>query len=379
MWWQANLLAASCRMSLSREFIFAYGQWPIETRAVARRSSAPACVAAASSLLDVVCILPPVERWQLTNDWKPTWPHSLSEMRETVPAVAQSLVKDMDTLDETNGVSTRASRGACGGAFVLWSAVSLVLAPAHAIAEEISDDWRFAAELYGWLPVIGGHTTFPTSGSGIDVDVAKILDHLKMTAMGSFTLQKGRWGAYTDLIYLDIGDSKSQTRNISIGGTPLPASVTTAADFDLKSTIWTLGISYRITASQAATFDVAAGIRLASLKPDLKWEFTGDFGPIVPLPRTGSGGTSTDQWDGIVAVKGRVAFGADRKWMMPYYLDVGTGDSDVTWQALLGLDYAFGWGDLGLAWRYLDYELKSGKPIESLNFNGPAFGATFRW
>ena len=39
---------------------------------------------------------------------------------------------------------------------------------------------------------------------------------------------------------------------------------------------------------------------------------------------------------------------------------------------------AFGWGDLGVAWRYLDYDLSDG-PIVALNFNGPAVGVIFRW
>jgi hypothetical protein len=46
---------------------------------------------------------------------------------------------------------------------------------------------------------------------------------------------------------------------------------------------------------------------------------------------------------------------------------------------LLGVGYAFGWGDLKVAWRYLDYDLESGAPIADLNFSGPALGATFRW
>jgi hypothetical protein len=64
---------------------------------------------------------------------------------------------------------------------------------------------------------------------------------------------------------------------------------------------------------------------------------------------------------------------------MPFYVDVGTGNSDLTWQAMLGFGYAFGWGDLGAVWRYLDYDLKSNGPIQDLNFNGPAVGVTFRW
>ena len=36
-------------------------------------------------------------------------------------------------------------------------------------------------------------------------------------------------------------------------------------------------------------------------------------------------------------------------------------------------------GELTALWRYLDYEMKSGQSIQTFNFNGPMFGATFRW
>jgi hypothetical protein len=264
--------------------------------------------------------------------------------------------------------------------FALCSLVVAGLAPSCVIAEDISDEWQFAISLYGWFPDIGGNTQLPAGGgSSIDVDINTLLDHLKMTGQAGFEIQKGHWGAFTDIVYLDVGDSKSQTRGLEIGGQPLPGSIEASANFDLKSTIWTLAGSYRSLASPAATLDWLAGARLASIDQDLDWQFTGDFGQITPPPRTGSRGASVDQWDAIVGIKGRFGFGADHKWVMPFYVDVGAGDSDLTWQAMLGFGYAFGWGDLGVAWRYLDYELKSDGPIGELNFNGPAVGVNFRW
>ncbi len=62
---------------------------------------------------------------------------------------------------------------------------------------------------------------------------------------------------------------------------------------------------------------------------------------------------------------------------MPYYLDVGTGESDVTWQAVTGIGYKFGWGEAFLVYRYLDYDF--GKQIDSLTLSGPAIGVNFRW
>jgi hypothetical protein len=158
----------------------------------------------------------------------------------------------------------------------------------------------------------------------------------------------------------------------------LPAAVTTNLDFDLKSTFWTVAGSYRLWADQNASLDLLAGARLADVKQSLEWEFLGSFGPNPPPPRTGKRSASTQQWDAIIGAKGRYVFGANGQWVVPYYADIGAGDSDLTWQAMTGIGRVFGWGQLSVVWRYLDYELDSEK-IESLNFNGPAIGATFLW
>ena len=81
----------------------------------------------------------------------------------------------------------------------------------------------------------------------------------------------------------------------------------------------------------------------------------------------------------IVGGRSSLAFGNRQEWFVPYYVDVGTGDSDLTWQAIAGIGYAFGWGEVLAAWRYLDYKFKSGDKVEDLTFNGPAIGVAFRW
>ena len=95
--------------------------------------------------------------------------------------------------------------------------------------------------------------------------------------------------------------------------------------------------------------------------------------------REGNSEVKFDNWDGIVGAKGRLGFGPRREWFVPYYVDVGTGDSDLTWQGIVGIGYAFSWGEVIAAWRYLDYDFKSGQKIESVNLNGPAIGVAFHW
>jgi hypothetical protein len=46
---------------------------------------------------------------------------------------------------------------------------------------------------------------------------------------------------------------------------------------------------------------------------------------------------------------------------------------------MTGIGYSFGWGDVVGSWRYLDYKMKSGRVIESMNFNGPSLAAVFHW
>jgi hypothetical protein len=105
----------------------------------------------------------------------------------------------------------------------------------------------------------------------------------------------------------------------------------------------------------------------------------GDIGSL-PLPgRDGRSEFSESLWDGIVGVKGRVTLAAERTWFAPYYLDIGTGNSDLTMLAMAGVGYAFHWGELTGVWRYLDHDLGSSSPIQSLTLSGPAIGARFRF
>jgi hypothetical protein len=100
----------------------------------------------------------------------------------------------------------------------------------------------------------------------------------------------------------------------------------------------------------------------------------------LPFPeRSGSARAGETQWNAIVGLKGRARLGAEGNWYVPYYLDAGTGESDFTWQAMVGLGYTFDrFGIIG-TWRYVDYDLGNVRPIRAIDFNGPALGITYRF
>ena len=221
---------------------------------------------------------------------------------------------------------------------------SAAVLPRHAVAQtpddwQLSDSWRFGAAVYAWLPGVRLKATLPPSGPISDTSISfnKILDHLMMGLAGGLEAQKGRWGAFTDVMYMRLGDTPSKTRDFSLGNAPLSADVSAAVTVDeIKAAIWTLAGSYRGVASPEAVLDVLTGAHMLDVSVNQSWQLTGNIGPI-PLPgRSGSGEVSSTRWDAIIGVRGRFALSADRRWFAPYHLDVGTGNSRLTWQALGG-------------------------------------------
>jgi hypothetical protein len=260
-------------------------------------------------------------------------------------------------------------------------AVAAALLPFHAHADSTAGEWQWDATVYMYLPSIGGETSFPPSGGGPSVDVSAdaILDSLNFAVMGALGARKGPWGVATDVIYLDLGSSKKGTRNFQLGQVDLPASVDADLRLDITGWLWTLTGSYALVQQERVSMDVLAGVRMLDLEETLRWQFNGDISTL-PLPgRSGNGSAEATQWDAIVGVKGRASFGAEGNWYVPYYLDVGTGDSDLTWQGMVGLGYSFDSIDVVGVWRYLDYDIGDDTPIASIDFNGPALGVTFRF
>jgi len=253
--------------------------------------------------------------------------------------------------------------------------------PLAAHAQAANAPWKMSASIYGWLPTVGGTTSFPggSTGPSIDVDSSKIIDSLKMVFMGTIEGKKGAYGFFSDVAYIDLGNSKTNTRDFSLGQHELPAGLSANLQYDLKATAWTTAATYALVAKPDYSLDLLAGARMLNIKPSLSWQFGGNIAG-TPLPGvSGSEAHDKTNWDAMIGLKGRATIGAERKWFVPYYLDVGTGNSDLTWQTSIGLGYQFGWGSVTASWRYLDYEFKSDSVVQSLTLNGPAIAATWQW
>jgi hypothetical protein len=256
--------------------------------------------------------------------------------------------------------------------------LGLAAAVAPADAETPSaESWQFAVTAYGYLPQISGTAHFPVPGAGsFDVNQSDLINNLKMAFMGAFDAHYGRWGFFTDVLYLDVGRRNTNVHDFTIGGIGIPAATTSDVSIDLKSWIVNAVGEYRVVSQGGSTLDVVGGLRYLSLKERLEWNFTGSLGSLPEAARSGNEEISSNIIDGIVGVKGQLR--GDGGWFMPFYLDVGTGGARFTWEGATGLAYAFHWGELGLLYRYIDFRFDSSK-LEDLTIAGPMVSATFRW
>lgn len=261
--------------------------------------------------------------------------------------------------------------------FILVAAAALLPFASH--AQGNTDAWEWRASIYGWFPGIEGETQFPSGAGGpsINVNADTLLENLKMAFMGTLEARQGRWGGLADWFYADVGDTKSGTRDFSIHGQTLPVGTTANLSLDVKTNILTLAGTYSWIDRKEYSTSVVFGARMLDVDQTLDWAFAGT-GPLG-VARSGRAEVSATNWDAIIGMRGRARFGEDLRWFVPYHLDIGTGNSDFTWQAIVGVGYSFNWGDVGVAWRYLDYEFKSGEPLQSMTFNGLAAGVSFKF
>lgn len=248
------------------------------------------------------------------------------------------------------------------------AAALLMAASAPAGAEGFTENWHFGLVAYGWLPNVDGKVRFPSgSGDDVEADASDIIDNLQFTFMASFEARKGAWSGFTDVIYLDLQGDDSKSVTVRTGATRTALD----ADLEMKGWIWTLGGAYSVWRDGFSHLDLLAGARLLSLDNRLKLSGGG------PLQRDRKLTKSVNLWDGIVGAKGRIAL--TDHWFLPYYADLGTGDSDLTWQAFGGVGYAFRWGEVSLTYRYLSYDQGDDKPLQDISFGGPKLGVGFRF
>jgi hypothetical protein len=231
-----------------------------------------------------------------------------------------------------------------------------VSAPVIAVETTSSDQWRFGAQVYLWGASISGTTA---SGADIDVPFSAIIDNLDFGAMVLLGARKDKWSLIGDFIYLNLSDN-----DLKQGQGPVP----TQLGVGLKGWIINMAGGYAVVDSEKTRLELIAGARYLWLKGTLKL----NVGEQRLRPSD-----SGNIWDGIVGLRGQTQL--NEKWYLTYEADVGTGGSDLSWEAVAGVGYQFKKVDVVGGYRYLTWDLKDDSQLDDLTFKGPYAGVRWTW
>ncbi len=256
-------------------------------------------------------------------------------------------------------------------------------------------EWDFRLTPYLWLPTIDGSVNYavpPSSGPSPEFSVGPTdwLDLLNYGLLLSGSASKDRLTLFSDVVVLSM-TSKNDGRVLSVDDTitvpgtripiPISADAVLASRTDLDGIAWTIAAGYDVMPREDSSMVAFAGARLFSIDVKSSWELEAEIsipGAGVVLPAQGQVGADVELWDAIVGVRGEIDTDSG-KWSIPYYVDVGTGDSDLTWSVMAAAAREFGWGDLVIAYRHLQYDQGDEDLIQDFSFSGPIIGARFNF
>jgi hypothetical protein len=243
--------------------------------------------------------------------------------------------------------------------------VLLLFCCTNFVAAQETEGWQHELTIYGWYAGIDGTVQIPYGpGSGKDysIDTSDILDNLSMIFMGGWTSKHNKWSILADVVYMDVEGGADQI--VSASGQPVNASV----DMDLASWVLHGGVGYDLIQTDGGSLAVIGGVRYLAIDVDVK---AGFGGPGVELSE------SDGLVDGIIGLRGAINF--NENWYLPYYADIGTGGSDLSYQLFAAIGYRFGWGDIRLGYRHIGYEMDDDFIMKDMDLSGPVMGVGFRF
>ncbi|NOR56062.1 MAG: hypothetical protein GQ531_07615 [Sulfurovum sp.] len=237
------------------------------------------------------------------------------------------------------------------------------------VPEAQSSQWEHELTIYGWLPTLGGTLNYtipgdPTDPTDPDTEgESSVLDNIDAVFMGSYEIRKDKWSFLIDGIYYKMSDAQAVTVNLLLNRT-----LTAGSQQEFTSWIVSGYAGYNLIDNDQGRLDMIAGVRYFSLELDVD---------LFLNNRQKSFSPSTDFTDALVGIKGY--YNINQNWYVPYLFDIGTGDTDLTYQAEASLGYRFDWGNILLTYRYIHYESDDTFLVNELDMYGPKIGVVFNF
>ena len=271
-------------------------------------------------------------------------------------------------------------------------ALAAGLGQAQAQDTGLRPGWSFEIAPYVWLPSVSATLRYdslrsPLGGTAdVKADADDYFANLNFAASFAATARYDRFTLLTDVMYVsaDSGSSRVESVNVfDVGRNPISSALNLSGNSTLKTTLWTLAGGYTVASGAWGNVDVLAGFRYLGI------EATSDYNLALTLfgPRGNAGPTfggagrlsgRDNLWNGIIGVRGRIAIG-ETGLFVPYYLDIGAGDSNFTWQTFAGIGYQTGWAGVQLGWRYMSYDQGGSTLVQDMTMSGAYLAVNFNF
>ena len=253
-------------------------------------------------------------------------------------------------------------------------------APFFAGGSPLAPGWSFNVAPYGWLASVKATINTPTRSGGVattDVYVpfGDLIRDLRFVGMLAGEARYDRFSVVTDFMYMNLGIGLSAAHLSSVGPNNIPKSSQLNISTGLGTTVWTLAGGYTLSAGGWGNIDAIAGTRLLAV--DATTSYTLDSS-VQGLGKSGSLGVNVDKWDAIVGARGRIDI-PNSSFFVPFYVDVGTGDLPLTWQAFTGVGYHTSLADYSIGYRYLAFEASGNSTVKNLAMGGVMMAASFHF
>ena len=229
----------------------------------------------------------------------------------------------------------------------------------------LASEWEWELTPYLWVSDTSLDATVNDTQIGATLEFSELVDKLDIAGMVHFEGHRGRAGFLLEVNYLELSDDKT------IPDLPMIVGDTTAhAELDML--IGEAGGFYRI-AGEKERLDILFGVRVFDMGLDLDLNFPADADRTFSRDET--------LLDGFVGA--RVLADLSPRWSWWARVDAGTGDTELSWQATMGLGVRLGKSGkntLMMAYRHLAFELEdgsSGITDVDLELSGPVVGFRF--
>jgi opacity protein-like surface antigen len=249
------------------------------------------------------------------------------------------------------------------------STVVAVTQPVH--ADPVAA-WSYEATPYLHAAGLDGTIGAGRVRAHTDISFSDVLSHLDIALQGQFLARKGPLSLGLDAEYIRLSDDGSR----SVTGPEGRATVQGKLDATSTLSILQGTIGYRVLDGQTKV-DLVGGLRATGLDADLDLDGSLSVGDAVfGKSRSLSG---SREWVDIVG-GARISHTISDQVTLSGYVDVGGGGSNLTWQALVGLNWQVAKDyTVKLGYRELSWDYSSGGVVWDMKLHGPYVGLGIRF